>query len=470
LNADGNTISAASPGLGPSPNSILAGEQFYVNGVSICGDNGTPRGCVNDSWKNIQPRLGFAYDISGNGKTVIRGGYAIMNERVQGNDVYNNAGTVPLSASIDFKNVLLSDPKENVLSGAAPATSIPINNVTGLNLNDYAAPRSTQFSLGVQRSLGGKSVFSVSYVGSQNRHQNYYTETDLVPYNTLPGYVCAGQTNPACAGIAAPAEPYNFAVTYPGYHSIKMSQDEGNSNYNSIQMSIRGTVKDLTYQAGYTFSHTNDTINSGGSGGDLSAVSDPYLGWRYDYGPSLYDHRQIFFTNFVYDVPLLKHSDNHLAKTIVGGWEISGIISAQSGAPLNITYGGHSVASIVSNAATRANLTGSLSTPHTVGEWYDPTAFSAPAPGTWGTSPVGVVRGPGRDNWNISLFKNFVFSEARGSKLQFRAEVFNIWNHPQLQGDGINGGVVTNIAAGNAGAVTAAYDPRVIQLALKLYF
>jgi len=471
LSAGGNTVSATSPGLGPSPNPILAGEQFYVNGISICGENGEPRGCVNDSWGNIQPRLGFAYDISGNGRTVIRGGYAIMNERVQGNDVYNNAGTVPLSASIDFKNVLLSNPTESVATGATPGTSIPINNVTGLNKSDYAAPRSTQFSLGVQHSIGAKSVFSVSYVGSQNRHQNYYTETDLAPYNSLPGYVCAGEpTAPACTGIALPTAPYNSVVQYLGYHSIKMSQNEGNSDYNSLQMAIRGTVKDLTYQAGYTFAHANDTINSGGSGGDLSAVSDPYAGWKYDFGPSLYDHRQIFFTNFVYDIPFLRHSDNHLAKTVVGGWEISGIVSAQSGAPLNITYGGQSVASIVPNASTRADLTGTVSYPHTVAEWFNTSAFSAPAPGTWGTSPVGAVRGPGRDNWNISLFKNFVFSEARGSKLQFRAEVFNIWNHKQLIGDGQNGGIVTNLAAGNFGAATAAYDPRIIQLALKAYF
>jgi hypothetical protein len=93
-----------------------------------------------------------------------------------------------------------------------------------------------------------------------------------------------------------------------------------------------------------------------------------------------------------------------------------------------------------------------------------------PAPGTWGNAPHNGVRGPGRNNWNISLFKNFLFSEQRGTNLQFRAEFFNLWNHPQWLGDSINGGISTNFGAGNFGAVTSAYDPRTIQLALKFSF
>ena len=463
LNSNGNTINPLSPGLGPSLNPILAGQLFYVNGIATCGLNGVPKGCVNGAWLNFEPRLGFAYDVTGQGKTIIRGGYGIMNERVQGNDVYNNAGTVPLSASINFNNVILANPGTAV--AGANSVGIPVNNITGLDKSNYASPRSTQFSLGIQQSIG-KSVLSVAYVGAQNRHQNYYTEANLPAESLLPAYVATGTTT----------VPYNSVVPYAGYHDLRISQNEANSDYNSLQASIRGTwlSNDLTYQFGYTFSHTNDSFWNQASGGDLYNVSNPYLGWKYDFGPSMYDHRNVFFANFVYDIPLMKHSDNKLAKTLIGGWEISGIVTAMSGAPLNIGLNGNNVASIVPETLNRPNQTGSGNNPHTVSEWFDTSIYTVPAcltgPDCWGNTPHNSVWGPGRDNWNISFFKNFVLSEARGSNLQFRAEFFNIWNHTQFQGDTQNGGISTNLGASNFGHVTQAYDPRIIQLALKLYF
>jgi hypothetical protein len=466
LAPNGNTILTTSPGLGPSANPILAGQQFYLNGLQVCGIN-VPNGCVNGAWNNFQPRLGFAYDLKGNGRTVIRGGYGIMNERIQGNDVYNNAGTPPFSASINFNNVSISDPKTDITTGAAIPASIPVNNITGMNQLDYKSPRSTQYSIGVQQQVG-KSVLQVAYVGTQNRHQNYYTESNLINEGLLPGYV-----NPVAGGNPV---PYNSVVPFVGYHDIRLAQNEANSNYNALQVSMRGNFlgNDLTYQVGYTYSHANDSFNSGGSAGDLYNVSNPYEGWKYDYGPSAFDHENIFFANFVYDIPLLKNSQNRFMKTALGGWEVSGIVTFQTGAPLNIGLNGNNVSSIVPQTANRPDESGTPHNPHTVQEWFDTSIYSTPlcttATNCWGNTPRNSVWGPGRQNWNISLFKNFVFSEARGSNLQFRAEFFNIFNHPQWFADTLNGGVSNNFGAGNFGAITTAYDPRIIQLALKLYF
>jgi hypothetical protein len=463
LGPDFQTVLSTSPGLGTSPNPILAGQQFYMNGVRICGLDGTPQGCVGGNWKNFGPRIGFAYDLTGAGKTVIRGGYGIMYERLQGNDLYSLSSNVPFSPVANFSSVSLSNPSANITTGQKLSSTIPVTGLVALDPAQYAAPRSTQFSIGVQQAVG-KSILSAAYVGSRNRHQSFDTQLELPPQSLLPGFV----------NSSALAQIYNASVPYVGYNSIEMAQNEANGKYDSLQLSFRGTTLrgDLTFQLGYTYSHSYDSFtNIGiGGGGDLSYVSNPYLGWKYDYGPSAFDIRNNFFANFVYRIPFLKQSSYRWLKAALGGWEISGIVSAASGAPLSIGVTGQNVTSVIQNTLNRPNLSGHMSNPHTVNEWFDTSVFSLPAPGTWGNTPADNVPGPGHDNWNLSFFKNFIFSQERPIKLQFRAEFFNMWNHTQWIGDTQNGGIITNFGASNFGAVTSAADPRTIQLALKFSF
>lgn len=118
----------------------------------------------------------------------------------------------------------------------------------------------------------------------------------------------------------------------------------------------------------------------------------------------------------------------------------------------------------------RPDLNGAIGYPHTAAEWFNPAAFANPAAGTWGNLGFDGVRGPGRDNWNLSLFKSFVISESRGSRFEFRVESFNTWNHTQFGASGTNGGISTAFGSSNFGAVTNAYDPRVFQFGGKLIF
>ena len=462
-----------SPGLSTSSNPILAGVQFYTNGIGIGGKNGIPKGLVNNSWANFGPRLGFAYDMTGQGKTILRGGFGIMYERIQGNDMYNGAVNPPGDLNPTLHNVSLSNPGQSVTNNSPPITAaalpvLPLG-VTGIAEN-YKPPVSYQYSAGIQQALGTRAVLGVSYVGSQSRHENFYQEINLPPIGDVPGLVAAGG-----AGI-------NQVMQYSGFGGIRLAENEGNAHYNSMQVDLHGNVRrDLQLQVGYTLSRAIDAVGSAsGSGGDLSNVTNPYVGWPYDKGPSNFDRTNVAFVNFVYQLPFFRDTSNRFMKATVGGWEFSGIITFESGAPINLGVSGENAASVIPNDGgstsisngNRPNVSGPISYPKTAAAWFNTSAFSAPAcqtgPDCWGNLGFDAVRGPGRDNWNLALLKNFAFTER--FKLQFRAESFNVWNHTQFKGDANNGGIGLDFSANNFGQVTSAFDPRVFQLALKLIY
>jgi hypothetical protein len=451
-------ISPTSPGLGISPNPILAGIPLYLNGIGIPGQNGVPKGLVNNHWGTFGPRLGFAYDVSGSGKTVVRGGFGIMYERIQGNDMYNAGPNIPFSLQVSNPSVTMQNPSI-ALSNGTPVT-LPISpaGITGLDVNDYKPPVSYQWSVGVQHAIGTKTVVTASYVGNQGRHQNDYRDINLFSESAIPQVAGLIPGQPALNRNIAPGLPF------PGFNSIKQSENEANTHYNGLQVDLNSQLShDLTLRAFYTLSKAIDPTNAGNGGGDLGTVSNPYAGWLYDNGPSGYDRRNVAVVDFIYDIPLLRHSESHLLKSVVGGWQVSGIVTLESGLPINITTGGAQGGNGV-GGTNRPDLTGALTTPHTVAQWFSPSAFSDPAIGAWGTFPHYGVRGPGRDNWNMSLFKSFMLSESRGSRLELRLETFNTWNHTQFNQ------VSTALSDGRFGQVTSAFDPRILQLGGKIYF
>ncbi|PYT77305.1 MAG: hypothetical protein DMG42_02825 [Acidobacteria bacterium] len=417
----------ASPGLGSSPNAILAGVPLYLNGIGIPGQNGVPKGLVDNHWASFGPRLGFAYDLNGRGKTVVRGGFGIMYERIQGNDMYNAGPNIPFSLNVTLNNTTFTNPSLAINTGTAATRPINPASITGLDRADYKNPASYQYSLGVQRSLSSKTVLSVAYVGNTNRHQNDYRNINLPTQSALPS---------------------------------------------ALQVDLNSQIKDLQLRVLYTYSRTIDS-STGGSSGDLANVSNPYAGWRFDLGPGGLDRTHTFVTNFIYDIPVFRHSSSRLVNSTLGGWEVSGIVTIESGLPINLSAGTGVSDFLGSGASSRPDLVGTISYPHTPVTCtptchqeiqYFANVFAAPAKGTWGNLGHNALRGPGRDNWDMSLFKNFTLSESRGSRFELRLETFNTWNHTQFQN------IDTGLGDNRFGQFTSAYNARILQLGGKIYF
>jgi Carboxypeptidase regulatory-like domain len=465
------TCTGANPFLATGPNPALNGLLMYDNGLGVPGKTpGVNNSLVNNSWDTFGPRIGFAYDVTGRGRTILRAGFGTFFERIQGNDMYQAAGSENLfNANTSINNVSLSDPHIGVdQTNAVISTStlpVTVNNQTALNASRYKIPTEYQYSVGLQQQFSAETVFSVAYVANQGRFESYTQNVDVPVQSALPSLLTGVQ--------------YNTILPYPGYRNLVIYQDGENSHYNSLQMQIRSRLHaGLQLQAGYTLSRAIDPSQNNGDGGDLDGVTNPYAGWQYDVGPATTDRTSVFFANFVYDLPIFQKSSNRFTKDVLGGWQLSGIITAESGAPITPTYSGTSICNTVQNCSVRPNQVASVSYPRSevtnpnsgqqVLRWFNPSAF-APAfvtgstsVATWGNAPFDGVRGPGRQEWNLAMFKTFAASERLHFEL--RAEAFNVWNHTQFQN------VDTSINDSTAGMTTSAFDPREFQLGAKVIF
>jgi hypothetical protein len=289
-----------------------------------------------------------------------------------------------------------------------------------------------------------------------NRHLNDYRNINLPSQAEL-------------SLVDTNAVQYTAASTLPykGFRHLNMAQNEATGHYNSLQIDLNSQFsKDLQLRAYYTLSRSIDP-STGGSGQDLNAVTNPYLGWRYDLGPSIFDRTHNFSANFIYSIPVLRSSSSRMLKSTLGGWLVSGIIIIVSGLPVNISDGTPIANNVVGNG-NRPDLTGKIKYMETVVgpqkvQYIDPAGFTSVASaGTFGNLGHNALRGPGRDNWNLSLFKTFAFTETSG--LQLRLETFNTFNHTQFNA------VNNNFGQGTFGQFTSAYPARLIQLAGKVYF
>ncbi|MGA8089086.1 MAG: TonB-dependent receptor, partial [Terracidiphilus sp.] len=456
----------------------VGGSRFYMNGVSVAGQAGTPRGLVQNFYHTYQPRVGFSYDLFGTGKTVLRGGFGTFFERMQGNDIYNVAPSLPFSNTPAATNVEFSNPSMSWVTGGSASTPTFPQGMTTL-AKYYPAPGVAQFSLGVQHEVLPSLIWVNQYVGNIGWHQNVNIPINGYSLSTSMDdrWHTAQSGNYAAAHGGAPKLSAGYTeqlASFPGFADIVQQSNVATTNYNAFQTGLRQQNKfGLSFEVDYTYSHQIDTqIQSV----DLIQVSNPW-NLKYDKGSGALDRRHMLNINYVYKLPFFQSSTG-LIHSALGGWKLAGTVIAESGLPwfgVGAPGGGYpDTVGLGGTYTIRANANGRPVYPKKNNangnyQWVSNSVFSEPVPSWLGGSNLGfgnaardLVVGPGRTNFSTSLYKTFDFGDK--ASFEFRAESFNTFNHTQFNS-------MHNTANNtNFGEVTGAYDPRTFELGAKLIF
>ena len=439
-----------------------------LNGLVFAGKNGVPAGIFTTS-PHVAPRLGFAWDIFGDSKTALRGGWGVGYGRIPFAIYNGNLGNYPFQIGTSLVNGTLTNPSLGT-AGALTGQSVGMVGPPGA---EYNPVRIQTYSLTLERQIARDAVLSVAYVGSHGSNLPGAIDRNFPlpvagPSISAPGCLQPGQAIPAggfgfdpCLNQGLVSSDYTRP--YAGWSGVSgqansAAQYNGVSNYNSLQAGLKYRISSaLNLTGAYTFGKAlsdvaNRTFDSRQTGNGAQNPRD----FGAEYGPPGFNRTHIFTAGYVWNLPFLRGRDSFTAK-VFGNWTFAGITVIESG----FTFApGLTIAN--AGLATRPNCIGSPSGSQTVSQWFNTAAFTAPAYGSFGNCGTGLISGPGEDTWNMSLYKTFPLTER--VNLEFRSEFFNVWNHPNFSA------VDTNLGDGNFGQVTSALDPRQIEFALKLSF
>ena len=403
---------------------------------------GLSRGAYDTNHGDLGPRVSFAYDPFGEGKTSVRGGFGIFYDRTPTNVLINPSGNPPfnITASIFDGNI------DNPAGGTARA--FPSN--LSMLPRSFKDPSVISYNFGIQQEVTRNVILDVGYVGNLGRHLSRTINLNQLPVGTR---------------LNAPNSSINVNALRPylGYGSINMTDHGDNSNYNSLQITASRRMQNgLSLTANYTWSRTLDS--SSGS------PQDAYNA-RADYGLSSVHRAHLLNVNYIYELPFFQRHSSGVVRSVLGGWEVAGVTTYQSGGPSSLSVPSD-IARIGTNSS-RATLVANPNLPsgeRTLARWFNTEAALAPekmVQGVFGNGGRNVLIGPGFNQWDLSLLK--VFSLQEKARLQLRAESFNLVNHPSFTG--IDTTVRFDTAGKPAqtyGAVTGAGPARVLEFGVKL--
>jgi hypothetical protein len=445
---------------------FVPGSGNPANGMVVDGLNGAPLDTYTNRSVGLAPRIGFALDVFGNGKTALRGGWGVFYDRLDGNQVYSMSGQPPVGyqptayygaiGNLATAGGLIGPPNLTMWAGKTPL------------------PQNRSASLSVQQNIGWGTVLDVSYQLNQGIHRYFLRNLNPIPLGADFAKWSLDPTTAVSNPLNPPHLPSAFErPNYPGFGDINQHDFGGKSNYNGLQIALNHRLQHgLTF--GFSFAWSRF----------MSVTSfDPLVpnNNARNYGPNSANRTLVGALNYSYDLPKPGQAlHSKVLGALTDNWVLSGITGFASGSPftpsfsttngLNITGSGSEGARIDVVGDPYANVPqGTPGLPH--GRiYFNPAAFSEPAIGTIGTAGVNIMYGPGYINFDMSLGKRIPIKER--ASLQMKVETFNTFNHVQFTG--VNSSFIFNAQGvntnANIGALTGERGPRVVALELRAQF
>jgi outer membrane receptor protein involved in Fe transport len=441
-----------------------------LNGIVTQKTPGVNRSLRDPHYRDFEPRVGLAWSPLASRKLVVRVGGGIYH----GRDAFSqNSATGQLPPFNNFPS--LNNVSFSALTAFDPNTPQPPGVLNVLEKN-YPNPQSYQYSLGVQYEIMRNTGLEINYVGARQIHIGRNVDINQVSAADQPGVAAfINGCPPAPQPCPAAIDP-NTVRPFLGFGVINVNERAATSRYNSLQaLFSRQMSHGLAFQAAYTYSRNIGTTSNQDSEGRFRPIQD-FFHPQLEKAVTDSDIPHSLVLNYVWELPFFQKSKG-FRKAALGGWQVNGISTFRSGRPINICLPNDNAGLGDTGICERPDVVANPilgRSKRSITEWFNIAAFTTPVQGTFGNGGRNPVRGPGINNWDLSVFKvtdipwfgrHSGFYAAESAKIEFRAEMFNVWNHTSF---GNPGATVGHSDFGQIGGTNI--GPREIQFGLRLEF